>query len=125
MGVERDDDNMDTLDNDEDAGEAVGEDVGSGGSVREDDEMVDAPALSPAAASPAPTDSTSLAPANPPPSSPASSSLLPALPEALCVFRGPPLLLPLSPTKRDFIHKCCTTQPDSPVIRPSRLLPIG
>ncbi|EEH07682.1 4'-phosphopantetheinyl transferase NpgA [Histoplasma capsulatum G186AR] len=127
VGVERDDDNMDALDNDEDAGEAVGEDVGSGGSVREDDEMVDAPALSPAAASPAPTDSTSLGPANPPPpSSPAGSSPSPALREALRVFiLHAPLLLPLSPTKRDFIRKCCTTQPDSPVICPSRLLPIG
>ncbi|KAG5291924.1 hypothetical protein I7I48_03865 [Histoplasma ohiense] len=100
-----DDDNVATPVDDQDVSEAVGEDVGSDGSVRGDDEMADAPVLSPAAASPAlvrasaspAPGSPSLAPANPPPSSYAGSSLSPALREALRIFRGPPLYPPRPP----------------------------
>ncbi|KAG5295352.1 hypothetical protein I7I48_12211 [Histoplasma ohiense] len=90
VGAEHDDDNT---------SKAVGEGVGSDGSVCEDAEMMDVSVLSPAAVSSAPTDSPSLTPVNPSLSSHTDSSLSSDLQEALHIFCSPPLYPPhLSPT---------------------------
>ncbi|EDN09956.1 predicted protein [Histoplasma mississippiense (nom. inval.)] len=76
--------------NEENACEPAGEDVVGGSKAREDEEMVDAPVGSPAAASPIPARaSVSPFPANPPPPpSTAGSSLFPVAPSRQFSYSG-------------------------------------